>query len=126
MATDLIVSFLSSVPAEVLELFTAPPATVSCPVTQSASGGYPGGREGYRKWLAECSDGSNNVVPGLAAAAGIPASEPIGKVAAIGFSNGCIGVWEMLRAADAFKLDAALLIDGIHYGGVESVKNAQY
>jgi len=113
MKTDLIITFLSSVPDHILERFDRPVTVAHCPVTQSASAGYPGGRAGYRQWLAERMDGERNVVPGIARRVGLSPAD-IGRVCIMGFSNGCIGVWEMLKANDAFKIDTVLAIDGIH------------
>lgn len=113
MRRDFIVSFLSSVPEHVLKQFDREPVLVTCPVTRAGGGGYPGGRAGYRKWIGEFLDGARNVMPGIARKHGIAPAD-IGRVCVMGFSNGCIGVDEMLRCNDAFRFDAALAIDGIH------------
>lgn len=111
---DLVVSFLSSVPGSVLPLFEKKPLQVVSPVTQKAGPKWPGGRLGYRQWLQHHADENGNVIPGLARAAGAQTGDTIGRVAVIGFSNGCIGVDETLGFNDSVKIDTVLAIDGIH------------
>lgn len=111
---DLVVSFLSSVPSYIMSMFQNPPLVLACPVTQGGGGGYPGGRAGYRKWLSEFRDGDGNVIPRMFRKAGGSKSDSIGRVAVIGFSNGCIGVDETLGMGDAFQIDTVIACDGIH------------
>jgi len=111
---DLVVSFLSSVPPTVELLYQSRPLQLVSPVTQVASGGWPGGRAGYSQWIAQFRDAGGNVIPGMFRAAGGQPGDTIGRVAVMGFSNGCIGVDETLGAADSHKIDTVLAIDGIH------------
>jgi hypothetical protein len=110
---DLIVSFLGGMPERILSKFRDRPLTINSPVQQKAIAGYPGGREGYRKWLAEHAS-NRRVIAGLFRAAGGSSSDEIGRVCVHGFSNGCIGVDEVLAYDDAFQIDCAMAIDGIH------------
>lgn len=110
---DLIVSFLGGLPGRILSKFRERPLTINSPVQQKATAGYPGGREGYRKWLSEHAS-NRRVIAGLFRAAGGSANDEIGRVCVHGFSNGCIGVDEVLSFDDAFQIDCAMAIDGIH------------
>jgi len=108
MATDLIVSFLSSVPPEVAARFQKPPALLAVPAAPLGQG-----RTFYQSWLAGVRDGAGNVVPGMFARAG--GKGDIGRVAVIGFSNGVdAGVSQVLEANDAQKIDFVGAFDGIH------------
>lgn len=108
MAQDLIVSFLSSVPSSVLSQFTTPPLTLAVPPAPLGHG-----RTFYADWLSKVRDGSGNVIPGMFARAG--GKGTIGRVAVIGFSNGCdSGVSQVLEANDAQKIDFLGAFDGIH------------
>ncbi len=110
MATDLIVSFLSSVPAAVASKFKKPPLFVAVPAAPMGQG-----LSFYRSYLAAHTDGRGNVVPGLFKQAG--GSGSIGRVAVIGFSNGVdSGVSQLLGANDAKKIDFIGAFDGIHGG----------
>jgi hypothetical protein len=108
MATDLIVSFLSSVPPEVAARFQKPPALLAVPGAPLGQG-----RTFYASWLSGVRDGAGNVVPGMFARAG--GKGDIGRVAVIGFSNGVdAGVSQVLEANDAQKIDFVGAFDGIH------------
>jgi hypothetical protein len=111
---DLIVSFLSSVPDAVMGMFAQRPLSLVSPVAQKASGKWPGGRQGYHQWVSQYADGDGNVIPGMAKAAGLGPGDTIGRVCVMGFSNGCIGVDEVLRRPDSAKIDLVLAVDGIH------------
>ena len=89
---NLIISFLSSVPESIRAQLKDETIFAPCPVTQAGGGGYSGGRDGYREWLAKFRDGSGDVIPGIARSHGLGRSDSIGKVCVMGFSNGCIGV----------------------------------
>jgi len=114
MARDLIVSFLSSVPPSVLANFTTPPLLLPVPSPPPNPDGTPGkGRPWYASWLQGLKDGQGRVIPGMFARAG--GSGTIGRVAVIGFSNGCdSGVSQVLDASDAQKIDFLGAFDGIH------------
>lgn len=118
MQRDLIVSFLSSVPSSLLERYTTPPLRLVCPVGQRATAHWPGGRQGYRAWLAQYA-ARGSVVPGMFKAAGAQPGDTIGRVCIMGFSNGCIGVDEVLRFDDSDQIDCVLAVDGIHGGYVQ-------
>jgi hypothetical protein len=106
--SDLIVSFLSSVPKSVLSKFTTPPVTLAVP---AAPVGH--GRTFYADWLNTVRDGSGNVIPGMYKKAG--GTGAIGRVAIFGFSNGVdSGVSQVLEANDAQKIDFVGAFDGIH------------
>lgn len=106
--SDLIVSFLSSVPDSVLSLFKDTPKTLAVP---SAPIGH--GRTFYADYLQKLKDGSNHVIPGMYAAAG--GKGEIGRVAVIGFSNGVdSGVSQVLDASDAQRIDFVGAFDGVH------------
>lgn len=111
---NLIISFLSSVPPGIAGSLKDETLFVACPVTRDPTPNYPGGREGYRLWLSERMDGSRNVIPGIARRAGLGSSDEIGKVCVLGYSNGCIGVDEVLGASDSQRIDVVLAVDGIH------------
>lgn len=111
---DLIVSFLSSVPDAVAGLFASRPLMLVSPVAQKATAHWPGGRQGYHQWISQYADGQGNVIPGMAQAAGLPPGDTVGRVCVMGFSNGCIGVDEVLRRPDSAKIDLVLAVDGIH------------
>lgn len=111
---DLIVSFLSSVPSAVQGMFVDKPLQLVCPVSQAGGGGYPGGRPGYQQWISKYADMQGNVIPGMFQAAGGQTGDSIGRVCVMGFSNGCIGVDEVLRKNDSAKIDLVLAIDGVH------------
>lgn len=115
---DLIVSFLSGVTDEVRDLYKSEVLYLQSPVAQSPAGGYPGGRAGYQQWLAQYRGADGRVIPGMFRAAGGLAGDTIGRVCVMGFSNGCIGVDEVLRAPDSQRIDTVLAIDGIHGGYV--------
>ena len=118
---DLIVSFLSSVPNGIRAKLQNDPLCIPCPVTQAGGNGYPGGRDGYRQWLSEKADGQN-LIPGLFRSAGGGVHDTIGKVAVMGFSNGCIGVDETLAYKDAFQIDTVIACDGIHGQWVDPIQ----
>lgn len=119
MATlDLIVSFLSSVPNTIGNMYTSRPLQLVSPVSQFKSAKWPGGRAGYRQWIAQYRDAKGGVIPGMFRAAGGKVGDTIGRVCVMGFSNGCIGVDEVLRASDSNKIDTVFAIDGIHGGYV--------
>lgn len=111
---DLIVSFLSAVPTSVVAMYYSRPLQLVCPVTQFGGGGYPGGRAGYSQWLSQFGATSGPLVPGMWKAAGGQPGDSIGRVCVMGFSNGCIGVDEILRASDSNRIDTVLVIDGMH------------
>jgi hypothetical protein len=111
---NLIVSFLSSVPGSVRDMLKDDAILAPCPVTQAGGNGYPGGREGYRLWLSKYMDGQRNVIPGIALAHGLREGDEVGKVCVMGFSNGCIGVDEVLGANDSQRIDVTLAVDGVH------------
>lgn len=121
---DLIISFLSSVPLGISGMYMERPLQIVCPVTQAGGGGYPGGRAGYQQWLSRYG-GSGALIPGLFKGAGGQSGDTIGRVCVMGFSNGCIGVDEVLRASDSNKIDTVLAIDGVHgswaYSGNDKV-----
>lgn len=125
---DLIVSFLSAVPPSVLSQFDKPPLQAISPVSQSASANWPGGRPGYRAWLGQFKDADGGVIKGLAIHAGAKTGDTIGRVCVLGFSNGCVGVDELLRASDSAKVDTVLAIDGIHgaYAGKDKLHPGSY
>lgn len=151
---NLIISFLSSVPESIRAQLKDETIFAHCPVSQSAictpcSAGahnpqcgtnrcptgqgkkdvvWPGGRQGYQLWLSRYRDGNGNVIPGIARAHGLGQGDEIGKVCVMGFSNGCIGVDEVLRAADAQRIDTVLVVDGIHgsFVGNRMPSPAQY
>lgn len=101
------------VPAEVMARFEDPPLVAMCPVTQfSGYKGGPPGRAGYNQWLQEHRDGTGRVVPGIFERNGGKGHE-LGRVCAMGFSNGCILVDELLKFPDAPQLDTVLAVDGI-------------
>ncbi len=112
---DLIGSFLTAMPPTLQNMYASKPLMIVSPVTQFGGGGFPGGRSGYHQWLAQFNVGGN-VIPGLFRAAGGQPGDTIGRVCVMGFSNGCIGVDEVLRAKDSAKIDTVLAIDGIHGG----------
>lgn len=114
MQRDLVVSFLSAMKPEVAGMFTRRPLELVCPVTQGGGGGYPGGRQGYQMWLSQFKDLNGNVIPGMFKKAGLSPGDTMGRVLVMGFSNGCIGVDETLRANDSVKIDCVLAVDGIH------------
>jgi len=106
--SDLIVSFLSSVPKNILAKFTVPPLTLAVPVAPVGHG-----RQFYADWLNGVRDGQGNVIPGIYKKAG--GTGAIGRVAVIGFSNGVdSGVSQVLEANDAQKIDFVGAFDGIH------------
>ncbi len=108
MTTDLIVSFLSGVPKDTLSKFATPPLTLGVPAAPIGHG-----REFYANWLQGVRDGKGNVIPGMFARAG--GKGDIGRVAIMGFSNGCdSGVSQVLEANDAQKIDFIGAFDGIH------------
>lgn len=108
MATDLIISFLSAVPPDVLGAFHTRPLTLAVP---SAPVGH--GHTFYADYLGKFRDGKGNLIPGLFHNAG--GHGAIGRVAVIGFSNGCAeGVTQLLAGNDAQKLDFVGGFDGIH------------
>lgn len=115
---DLIISFLSGVPASVRGAFDEPPLYLQSPVAQTPQAGYPGGRAGYNQWVNEHRDRDGNVIPGMWRAAGGKSGDTIGRVCVMGFSNGCIGVDEVLRAPDSNRIDTVIACDGIHGGYV--------
>lgn len=115
---DLIVSFLSGVPASVRALFDEPPLYLQSPIAQTPVAGYPGGRQGYQQWLSKYRRSDGSLIPGMWKAAGGQAGDTIGRVAVMGFSNGCIGVDEVLRGSDSNRIDAVIACDGIHGGYV--------
>jgi hypothetical protein len=144
MARNLVISFLSSLPPSVLASFEEAPLQVSCPVTQcgncevpsptkcckpttAGQTPLPGGRAGYAQWLASMAQGGK-IIPGLAARAGLAQGERIGRVCVMGFSNGCIGVDEVLKYDDSAKIDTVILCDGVHgsWGTGHSVQPFQY
>lgn len=51
-----------------------------------------------------------------------PGIEPV-RVAALGFSASCQGVAQLLGSADGGRLDAAVVIDGLHVGYVDKAKH---
>lgn len=106
---DLIISFLSSVPASVKSQFATPPLTLAVPAAPLGKG-----RIFYNDYLNKFRDGQGNVIPGLFKAAG-GGTGRIGRVAVIGFSNGVdSGVSQVLAARDASKIDFVGAFDGIH------------
>lgn len=115
---DLIVSFLSSVPNAVMSAFRDKPLTLTSPVGQRARGKWAGGRAGYRQWLNQYRDADGSLIPRMWQAAGGKSGDTIGRICVMGFSNGCIGVDEVLRGSDSAKIDVVLAIDGIHGGYV--------
>lgn len=115
---DLIVSFLSGVPASVRVHFANAPLYLQSPVAQTPQAGYPGGRQGYQQWLSQYRGQDGSLIPGMWRAAGGKASDTIGRVAVMGFSNGCIGVDEVLRGSDSHRIDTVIACDGIHGGYV--------
>jgi hypothetical protein len=145
VARDLVVSFLCSVPPSVLALFQERPLSIVCPVSQWGECGAPGsvegkctpprpgqtplsgGRAGYRQWLSGFAV-AGAVIPGLARAAGLKTGEKLGRVCVMGFSNGCIGVDELLRYEDSAKIDLVICCDGVHgsWGPGKSVQPYQY
>lgn len=123
MASDLIISFLSSVPADVMARFTNRPLTLAVP---AAPVGH--GRTFYADYLAGVRDGKGNVIPGLFRRAG--GTGPIGRVCVIGFSNGVdSGVSQVLEGNDAQKIDVVGAFDGIHgsfFPGTTQMNPAAY
>lgn len=111
---NIIISFLGSTPSVIRDALKDETIFVACPVAQSPTPGYPGGREGYQLWLSKYMDGNRNVIPGIARAHGLAAGDEIGKVCVFGFSNGCIGVDEVLRCNDAQRIDVVIACDGVH------------
>jgi hypothetical protein len=144
MARNLVVSFLSSLPPSVAASFAEKPLQVSCPVTQAGNcevplpsknctktppgqTPLPGGRAGYAQWLSNMAVGGK-IIPGLARAAGLAPGEKIGRVCVMGFSNGCIGVDEVLKYDDSAKIDTVICCDGVHgsWGPGNIVQPFQY
>lgn len=115
---DLIVSFLSGVTNDVRQLYDGPTLYLQSPVAQTPAAGYPGGRAGYQQWLGKYKGSDGRVIPGMFRAAGGKSGDTIGRVCVMGFSNGCIGVDEVLRAPDSYRIDTVLAVDGIHGGYV--------
>lgn len=116
MGTDFVVSFLSSVPASVQAQFQRPTKFLAVPAAPLG-----GGRKFYADYLQKHKDGKGNVIPGLFKAAG--GSGEIGRVAVIGFSNGCdSGVSQLLQCNDARKIDFVGAFDGIHGSFVPGTK----
>jgi hypothetical protein len=111
---NLIISFLGGPPASIKDALKDETIFVDCPVRQQPVPGYPGGRTGYQLWLSKYMDGERNVIPRIASAYGLGPEDEVGKVCVFGFSNGCIGVDEVLRANDAQRIDVVLAVDGIH------------
>lgn len=108
MATDLIISFLSAVPAAIASRFNPAPLFLAVPAAPVG-----GGRPFYQSYLAGVRDGQGRVVPGLFKKAG--GKGAIGRVAVMGFSNGVdSGVSQLLEASDAQKIDFVGCFDGIH------------
>lgn len=115
---DLIVSFLSGVPNAVRSRFASKPLYLQSPVAQTPQAGYPGGRAGYQKWLSKYRGPGGTLIPGMWRAAGGKSTDTIGRICVIGFSNGCIGVDEVLRGSDSNRIDTVIACDGIHGGYV--------
>lgn len=108
MATDFILSFLSSVPDSVLSKFAEKPLTYAAPAAPIG-----GGKAFYASMLSSVRDGKGNVIPGFFKKAGGTGS--IGRVAVIGFSNGVdAGLSQLLEANDAQKIDFVGAFDGVH------------
>jgi hypothetical protein len=108
MATDLVISFLSSVPPDVLAKFEQRPLTYAAPAAPLGQG-----KTFYAGLLQSVRDGAGRVIPGFFKKAG--GQGPIGRVAVMGFSNGVdSGVSQMLESSDAQKIDTVLAFDGVH------------
>lgn len=113
---DLIVSFLSSVPAAIAARFDRKPLFLVSPIGQlpQPEKGWLGGAAGYAQWLSSFKDAHGNLIPGMAREAGALPGDEIGRVCVMGFSNGCQGVEQVLRAPDSAKIDVVIACDGIH------------
>lgn len=107
MQHDLIISFLSAPTEQTLKKFQRTPLHLQKSVPQK------GARQAYASWLASKAVGGE-IIPGLAREAGAKSEDEIGRVLVMGFSNGCVGVDELLRYDDSAKIDTVLAVDGIH------------
>lgn len=106
-------STTGGIPPAVMARFEEPPLVAMCPVSQHAGHkGGPPGRAGYNQWLQEHRDSAGRVVPGIFERNGGKGHQ-LGRVCAMGFSNGCILVDELLKFPDAPQLDTVLAVDGI-------------
>ena len=127
---DLVISFLSGVPNWMLSKFRNRPLMIQGDETLC---NQQVGRAGYQQWLSKYMsytgsgrDRKRYIVPGLFRAAGGRSTDTIGRVCVMGFSNGCIGVSEVLMCDDWPQIDCVLAIDGIHGEYKDPKEHLQY
>ena len=116
---DLIVSFLSSVPADVVPKFSRQVLNVVV---------NAGSDDQYTNWWKQHSDTHGNVFPTVFKqfGAGLPAGSTLGRVGVVGFSRGGIGARETLRANDAGNIDAVIICDGVHGSYIDPFKKSLF